>query len=85
MYDGWNLIQEENDNERRSVNGIVRLGPRSVRFLAGARAGLWGLLRNADTGSVLYLYDATCLRTTHRQNGNVGQLVNASTGSLAAH
>ncbi|MCP4398420.1 MAG: RHS repeat-associated core domain-containing protein, partial [bacterium] len=41
---------------------------------AGGIGGL--LLRNTDSGSFLYLYDA---------NGNVDQLVNAADGSLAAH
>ncbi len=59
---------------------MLCLGPDLSQSLQGA-SGIGGLVALADvqtgtTGTVYYLYDA---------NGNVGQLVNAANGSIAAH
>ena len=76
MYDGWNLIRETTTTDSRTSTESYVWGLDLSGSLQGA-GGIGGLLvRNTDSGSFLYLYDA---------NGNVGQLVDASTGSIAAH
>ena len=76
MYDGWNLIQETTTTDSGESTEYYAWGLDLSGSLQGA-GGIGGLLvRNTDSGSFLYLYDA---------NGNVGQLVDASTGSIAAH
>ncbi len=60
------------------------MGPRPLRFLARrgrpfdvAQDRHWRLLlRQTESGSFLYIYDA---------NGNIGQLVDAADGEIAAH
>ena len=75
MYDGWNLIQETTTTDSGESTEYYVWGLDLSGSLQGA-GGIGGLLmRQTDSGEFLYLYDA---------NGNVGQLVDASTGSLAA-
>ena len=75
MYDGWNLIQETTTTDSGESTEYYVWGLDLSGSLQGA-GGIGGLLmRQMDSGEFLYLYDA---------NGNVGQLVDASTGSLAA-
>lgn len=75
VYDGWNLIKESiTVNGETSRNSYV-WGLDLSGTLQGA-GGIGGLLmRNTDSGDYLYLYDA---------NGNVGQLVDAADGNIAA-
>ena len=76
MYDDWNLIRESTTRDSGESTESYVWGLDLSGSLQGA-GGIGGLLlRKADTGSFLYLYDA---------NGNVGQLVNAADGALAAH
>ena len=76
MYDGWNLIRETTTTDSGNSTEYYVWGLDLSGSLQGA-GGIGGLLlRNTDASSFLYLYDA---------NGNVGQLVDASIGSLAAY
>ncbi|MBN1833013.1 MAG: RHS repeat-associated core domain-containing protein, partial [Deltaproteobacteria bacterium] len=73
-YDGWNVIRETTTGSSTSTEDYV-WGLDLSGSLQGA-VGIGGLLLwKKDTGTFLYLYDA---------NGNVGQLVNAATGAIAA-
>ena len=73
VYDGWNLVEEIAD----SSTNYYAWGLDLSGSLQGA-GGIGGLVAADGIGSntVLYAYDA---------NGNVGQLVDVSDGSLAAH
>ena len=76
VYDGWNLIQETTTTDSGDSTDFYVWGLDLSGSLQGA-GGIGGLLmRQTDSGEFLYLYDA---------NGNVGQLVNAADGALAAH
>ncbi len=82
VYDGWNLIRETTTTDAGNSTDHYVWGLDLSGSLQGAsgpstslRTGIGGLLlRNTDSGSYLYLYDA---------NGNVGQLVNAANGAIA--
>jgi RHS repeat-associated protein len=75
VYDGWNLIEEldgEGDTTASYVHGLDL-----SQSLQGA-GGIGGILARIDHGaskSHIYFYDA---------NGNVGQLLDSSDGSVAA-
>jgi RHS repeat-associated protein len=74
VYEGWNLIQEQNST------GVVQKsyvwGLDLSQSVEGA-GGVGGLLSVVDSGDVYnYFYDA---------NGNVGQLIKASDGTISAH
>ena len=74
VYDGWNLIQELDASG--TVQKSYAWGLDLSQNLQGA-GGVGGLLAMTDgTDTFLYCYDG---------NGNVGQLVNAATGDIAAH
>ena len=75
-YDGWNVIQEQitTDGSTSTVQYVWGLDLSGSLQGAGGIGGL--LLRQADSEMFLYLYDA---------NGNIGQLVDAADGTLAAH
>ncbi len=76
MYDGWNLIRETTTTDAGNATEYYVWGLDLSGSLQGA-GGIGGLLlRNTDSGSFLYVYDA---------NGNAGQLVDAADGALAAH
>ncbi|MCP4401191.1 MAG: RHS repeat-associated core domain-containing protein, partial [bacterium] len=84
VYDGWNLIRETTTTDAGNSTDHYVWGLDLSGSLQGAggpstslRTGIGGLLlQNTDSGSSLYVYDA---------NGNVGQLVDAADGTLAAH
>jgi RHS repeat-associated protein len=77
VYDGWNLIQElDGTQPTPTVQKSYAWGLDLSQSLQGA-GGVGGLLAMTDgTSTYLYCYDG---------NGNVGQLVNAATGDIAAH
>jgi hypothetical protein len=75
VYDGWNLIEEL--NSAGTVTASYVHGLDLSQSLQGA-GGIGGILSRIDHGankSHIYFYDA---------NGNVGQLVDAADGSVAA-
>jgi RHS repeat-associated protein len=78
VYDGWNLIKEITTTGGSTSTDFYVWGLDVSGSLHGA-GGVGGLLSKTNdltSQTFLYLYDA---------NGNVGQLVNAADGSLAAH
>ncbi|MCP4396038.1 MAG: RHS repeat-associated core domain-containing protein [bacterium] len=76
VYDGWNLIKESTTTDAGNATEYYVWGLDLAGSLQGA-GGIGGLLlRNTESGSYLYVYDA---------NGNVGQLVDAADGAIAAH
>ncbi len=76
VYDGWNLIRETTTTDAGNSTDYYVWGLDLSGSLQGA-GGIGGLLmRDTGSGSSLYLYDA---------NGNVGQLVDAADGAIAAH
>ncbi|MCP4491293.1 MAG: hypothetical protein GY820_28855, partial [Gammaproteobacteria bacterium] len=79
VYDGWNMICEITTESGQSATEKYYVwGLDLSQSLQGA-GGIGGLIAALDkqTGIVYYyLYDA---------NGNVGQLVNAADGTIAAH
>ena len=75
VYDGWDLIQETTTKGGNIETASYVWGLDVSGTLHGA-GGIGGLLsRHTTDGTFLYLYDL---------NGNVGQLVHAETGELAA-
>jgi RHS repeat-associated protein len=77
VYDGWNLIKEttaqvgQEESDKYYIWGLDLSGS-----LQGA-GGIGGLLLTIDNGrAYYYCYDA---------NGNVGQLIDAADGSVAAY
>jgi RHS repeat-associated protein len=76
VYDGWNMIQESTtDNGQPTTDTFYVWGLDISQSLQGA-GGVGGLLTMVDNGTAYhYFYDA---------NGNVGQLVKASDGTIAA-
>ena len=77
MYDGWNLIAERVTpvGEAETVTRYV-CGLDLSQSVQGA-GGIGGLLLQ-DTGTATWLY-------TYEANGNVGQLVDGTTGAVVAH
>jgi len=77
VYDGWNLIQElDGAQPTPTVQKAYAWGLDLSQSLQGA-GGVGGLLAMTDgTSTYLYCYDG---------NGNVGQMVNATGGEIAAH
>lgn len=79
VYDGWNLIQEiTTDNGQLTTDKNYVFALDLSQSLQGA-GGIGGLLVSVDNATGImyhYIYDA---------NGNVGQLINASDGAIAAH
>lgn len=81
VYDGWNVIREQTAScppppatcRLRTDDFVWGLDLSGSLQGAGGIGGL--LLWKNDRGHFLYVYDA---------NGNVGQLVNAATGAIAA-
>jgi RHS repeat-associated protein len=75
VYQGWNLVEEIRLAEGKEESRYFVWGLDLSQSLQGA-GGVGGLLAMVEEGgSHLYAYDA---------NGNVGQVVKASDGSLAA-
>ncbi|MCP4105424.1 MAG: hypothetical protein GY749_07795 [Desulfobacteraceae bacterium] len=79
LYEGWNLICEiTSENSQPATEKYYVWGLDLSRSLQGA-GGIGGLIATLDNSASVvyyYFYDA---------NGNVGQLVNATDGSIAAH
>ncbi|MCP4345580.1 MAG: RHS repeat-associated core domain-containing protein, partial [Desulfobacterales bacterium] len=79
VYDGWNMICEiTSENSQPATEKYYVWGLDLSQSLQGA-GGIGGLIATLDNSASVvyyYLYDA---------NGNVGQLVNATDGSIAAH
>ncbi len=73
VYDGWNVIEEQGTTSKYYVWGLDL-----SQSFQGA-GGIGGLLTQVDVGalkSYAYLFDG---------NGNVGQLIDNSDGSIDAH
>ncbi|MCP4351003.1 MAG: RHS repeat-associated core domain-containing protein, partial [Desulfobacterales bacterium] len=79
VYDGWNMICEiTSENSQPATEKYYVWGLDLSQSLQGA-GGIGGLIATLDNSvSVVYYY-------FYDANGNVGQLVNASDGSIAAH
>ena len=76
VYDGWNLIQELDGNDpAHAVQKSYVWGLDLSQSIQGA-GGVGGLLAMTENGNT-YLY-------CHDANGNVGRMINASDGSVAA-
>ncbi|MCP4113093.1 MAG: RHS repeat-associated core domain-containing protein [Desulfobacteraceae bacterium] len=79
VYDGWNMICEiTSESSQPTTEKYYVWGLDLSQSLQGA-GGIGGLTATLDNSASVvyyYLYDA---------NGNVGQLVNAADGSIAAH
>jgi RHS repeat-associated protein len=75
VYDGWNLI-EELDGTGTTQKSYV-WGLDLSQSLQGA-GGVGGLLASVDSSANTYYY-------CYDGNGNVGQMIDASDGSIAAH
>ena len=76
VYDGWNLIQELDGNDpAHAVQKSYVWGLDLSQSIQGA-GGVGGLLAMTDNGNT-YLY-------CHDANGNVGRMINATDGSVAA-
>ncbi len=74
VYDGWNMIQEMNGTGAVQKAYIWGLDLNQSLQDAG---GVGGLLSVVDSGEIYhFLYDG---------NGNVGQIVKASDGTISAH
>ena len=76
VYDGWNLIQELDGNDPgHAVQKSYVWGLDLSQSIQGA-GGVGGLLAMTENGNT-YLY-------CHDANGNVGRMINATDGSVAA-
>jgi RHS repeat-associated protein len=78
VYDGWNLIREETTTDSGNSTDYYVWGLDLSGSLQGA-GGIGGLLSKMNSltaQTFLYTFDA---------NGNVGQLVDASDGTITAH
>ena len=78
VYNSWNLIEEIKDDGSTEASKYYVWGLDLSQSIQGA-GGIGGLIASVDTETgVLYYFQ-------YDGNGNVGQLVNRSDGSIAAH
>ncbi|MGA1826415.1 MAG: RHS repeat domain-containing protein [bacterium] len=78
VYDGWNMIEESISKDEQQTSKYYLWGHDLSGSLQGA-GGIGGLLASVDSSSsntYYYIYDV---------NGNIGQLINATNGDIAAH
>jgi RHS repeat-associated protein len=77
VYDGWNLIKESTTLSGQAATDKYYVWGLDLSDSLQGAGGVGGLLVTVDNGKAYYYcYDA---------NGNVGQLIDSSDGTVAAH